>query len=236
MISRWKTRVLQERLGGLDFRIEALASLDATIDELFAELTRTGNPQLLEDLCPYFGTIWPSARALCTRLSETSIEKDGGIRILEVGCGLALPSLLLARQTKYSKIVATDFHPEVHAFLARNLELNAIAPDRVDFRNVDWRLVPKELGVFDFVIGSDILYEKEHPGDLAEALVTFVKPKGRILIADPARPYLQKFVDEMTARGWGSTSVVTNAPWEDGKMKEIFLLDFKFGGRALRDS
>jgi predicted nicotinamide N-methyase len=229
----WKTKrsseeVLARSGESLRLEIEELQSLEETIDELFYELERTGNPQLLEELCPYFGCVWPSARGLAQYFVENDPERDGAVRAIEVGCGLAIPSLVLAKRFRFSKILATDFHPEVPRFLERNLGLNAIPKERFEYREMNWRKPDDELGRFGLVIGSDILYEKTHPSDVADALVRLVKPSGRIVIADPARPYLQVFVDEMEARGFAAEPQVysVRADSEKAGKKEVILLDF----------
>ena len=87
---------------------------------------------------PIFGIIWPSSLALAQFMQTYSIEKK---RVLEVGCGIALPSLLLnARQ---ADITATDYHPEVEPFLIRNTSLNngaAIAYEQADWpvKRINW--------------------------------------------------------------------------------------------------
>lgn len=228
----WKTKLTQEVIslpggGAFTLELEVLENLEATIDELFLELERSGNPTLLEDLCPYFGCVWPSARALTEYLASHNIEEDGAVRVLEIGCGLAIPSLLLARTLKFSKVTATDFHPEVPRFLERNLARNSIPRDRFEYRELNWRNPPDQLGRFGVVIGSDILYEKNHPEDVAEALVRLVKPLGRIIIADPKRPYLERFVAEMKARGFSAkprTYEVANPP---APLKEVVVYDFR---------
>src|SRR5680860_342426 len=61
---------------------------------------------------PIFGVVWPSGLVLANHMLNYPIE---GKRILEIGCGMALSSLLLnARQ---ADITATDYHPEVEHFL-----------------------------------------------------------------------------------------------------------------------
>jgi predicted nicotinamide N-methyase len=204
------------RIGGserIELEIEALDDLNRTIDELFLELERTGNSALLEELCPYFGTIWPSALAL----SETLAANTAAIRgrtVLELGCGLAIPSLVAARAG--ARVTATDFHPEVPRFLERNLRNNKI-PNQgfggVSYVALDWRRTGAEnaaagLGIHDWVIGSDVLYERQHAIELAGAIASVVSPGGRAVIADPARPYLQAFVDEMVRRGFRYETLV----------------------------
>lgn len=224
----WKTKVSREEFpsadgGRIALEIEELASLEETIDALFVELERTGNPSLLEELCPYFGCIWPAARGLTEYLLRESPEKDGAVQILEVGCGLAIPSLALARSLRFSRILATDFHPEVPVFLERNLARNPPPPGRFEYRRLDWKNPGTDLGKFGLVIGSDILYEKNHPAEVAEALVRLAKTGGRIVIADPGRPYLQGFVDEMRARGYGAEPALLTV----AEKKEVLVFDFE---------
>ena len=45
-----------------------------------------------------------------------------GKRILELGCGMALSSLLINRRG--GNITATDYHPQAGIFLKKNTELN----------------------------------------------------------------------------------------------------------------
>jgi len=225
----WQTKLREERVGGLDFKLEALKNLEETIDELFVLLEKTGRPELLEELCPYFGQVWPSARALTEYLSGNPLEKDGAISVLEVGCGLALPSLYLARTLKYSRVSASDFHPEVPGFLRRNLELNGIPAERVTYLELDWKKA--DLAKYPVVIGSDILYEKAHATDVAEGLHRLTRSKGRIIVADPGRPYLQAFVDEMRARGWrAEPEIVTVSDGTPEGRKDVFILDFSANG------
>ncbi|MBS1962794.1 MAG: methyltransferase domain-containing protein [Bdellovibrionales bacterium] len=224
----WKTKVSREEFaweegGRVALEIEELESLEETIDELFVELERTGNPALLEELCPYFGCVWPAARGLTEYLLKHSPERDGAVQILEVGCGLAIPSLALARTVRFSRVVATDFHPEVPAFLERNLARNPVPNGRFEYRRFDWKHPGAELGRFGVVIGSDILYEKNHPAEVADALIRLVKSGGRIVVADPGRPYLQTFVDEMRARGYGADPILV--PVVD--KKDVLVFDFR---------
>jgi predicted nicotinamide N-methyase len=203
-----------ETIAGIPLEIECLESLDRTIDELFAELAKSGDERMLEELCPYFGTVWPSARALAERVGRLG-STLAGQRFLEVGCGLALPSLIATRLG--ARVTATDFHPEVPIFLERNLELNQMTG--LDYVRVDWRGGFPELGLFDHVVGSDVLYERGHAPLLAAVVERYLAPGGQALIADPARPYLQAFLDEMGSRGFRHETCVVATPG-----KEVFVV------------
>jgi predicted nicotinamide N-methyase len=223
MSFRYELKRQREKIGPIDLEIECLKDLNQTIDDLFAELERTGNASLLEELCPYFGTVWPSARALGETLVERK-ESFAGKRILEVGCGLAIPSLVAAKLG--AEVVATDFHPEVPRFLESNLAINQV--HSVRYERVDWSKGFPELGRFDWVIGSDILYERQHALLLARVVSRYMShgngEGGRALITDPARPYLQAFLDEMTQLGARHETTVRTA--EDRPVsKDIFVVE-----------
>lgn len=218
MTFRYELKRQIERVGDMEIEIECLKDLNQTIDDLFAELERTGNASLLEDLCPYFGTVWPSARALAQTIFEKR-DQFAGKRILEVGCGLAIPSIVASKLG--AEVVATDFHPEVPRFLEANLKINQASSVR--YERIDWSKGFPELGRFDWVIGSDVLYERQHALLLAQVVHHYLGAGGG-LIADPARPYLQTFVDEMTHLGVRHQTSVRTA--EDRPVpKDIFIVE-----------
>lgn len=175
---------------------------------------------MLEALCPYFGVVWPSARGLSEFLLEAGRPALEGKRLLEVGCGLALPSLVASRLD--ASVVATDFHPDIPRFLERNIRLNAVTS--IEFVSWDWQRSESPLGVFDWVVGSDILYERQHPGPVARMLARHVAPGGRIVLADPGRPYLQAFADEMKRLGFGCVVHARNVP-DTPARKDVFVLE-----------
>lgn len=208
---------------GVELTIESLANLDETIDALFEELKQTGQESLLDALCPYFGVVWPSARALAQylvsqgdRLKETSL--------LELGCGLAVPSLAAIRGG--ARVTATDFHPEVPRFLERNRALNSV--ENLTYLHFDWQrssLAPVLSTKFNWVVGSDILYEKHQPALVAQLMKEWLALGGKAVLADPGRPYLQSFVDEMLHRGFCYQTLTQLVP-DHPVNKEIFLLIF----------
>lgn len=208
-------------IGEQCLRIQCIRDLNQTIDDLFAYLEKAGNPSLLEELCPYFGVVWPSAQALCQALAGEKASLCG-LSILELGCGLGLPSLCCAKNG--AMVTAVDFHPEVPKFLSRNISLNSIS--NLNFVHLDWRSNETCLGQYDRVIGSDILYESQHPEPVARTLARHCNPEGRIILADPARPYLQHFADEMKKLGFEESNQIIQVP-DDPAPKEIFLMEFK---------
>ena len=65
---------------------------------------------------PLFGLVWPSSQVLADAMLRFDL---GSKRVLEVGCGLALASLVVQR--RHGDITASDCHPLAEAFLLDNL-------------------------------------------------------------------------------------------------------------------
>lgn len=200
----YRTRVHELQLADLKLKVRCLESLDQTIDQLFKHIETTGDTRALEDLCPYFGVVWPAGRALSEVLAHQPLEALKGKRFIEVGCGLAIPSLVAA--LRGAGVTATDFHPDVPGFLSENLLLSGV---ELSYVHMNWQTEPLppqvQGGSYDWVVGSDILYEKQHPEHVASALERLLKPGGKLVVADPGRPYLQTFVDAMKKRGFDAT-------------------------------
>lgn len=180
-------------IGDVPLDYVCIQNLDQAIDQLCFVLEAKGQSfdPFAPDLCPYFGRAWNSALGLCTWLSSQN-NSYLGQSFLEIGCGLALPSILISKLQ--GQVFASDFHPDVEIFLAHNSKLNKVA---INYTKAHWAIDPMPLAQFDWVIGSDILYEGAHPDQVAKALHRFVKPGGKIVLADPGRSYLQQFVKAM---------------------------------------
>ena len=87
-----------------------------------------------------FGVVWPSAIVLANHMFDYGYEN---LRILEVGCGIGLTSLLLNHLK--ADISAMDYHPEVATFLESNAELNG--DPKIPFMRLDWNEVKAGLEV-----------------------------------------------------------------------------------------
>ncbi len=147
-----------------------------------------------------FGVIWPSSLVLAHHM----ISCDTGTkRILEVGCGIALSSLLL--NIKNSDITATDYHPEVENFLKRNIILNH--GKSIPFERTDWSNINDKLGLFDLIIGSDLLYEDQQVELLGNFIERHAKPVCQIILVDPGRGRKNKLRNKMVKLGYSYCAV-----------------------------
>lgn len=146
---------------------------------------------------PLFGIIWPSSVVLAHFIDDFDTDSK---RILEVGCGMALTSLLLNKQN--ADITATDYHPEVQTFLDRNTLLNQDSD--IAFERVDWADGNDDLGLFDLIIGSDLLYEDNHIDLLANFIEAHANPTCEVIIVDPGRGRKSKLSTRLIEFGFTS--------------------------------
>lgn len=210
----------------LDFNFTTIRNVDESIDilcDFFGEDDQDNS--LAEQYCPYFGALWEAGIGLSQFLASYHLKNKA---VLEIGCGLALPSFVVSRAG--GNIIATDFHADVPLFLDVNQKKNNIF---FPYRVMNWRdeieRTKTDLGTFDLVIGSDILYESQHPHEVASALIAFLKPGGKIILADPGRAYIQQFVTAMKDLGYKEnfiTQIVRAEYTQENKSRDVFIFEF----------
>lgn len=217
-----------EQFGPVRLLLERLADEGQALDAVAEALAREGAGQLdearLEELCPYFGSLWPSARALAAAVAHLGPAGLTGRRVLELGCGLAAPGLVASLLG--AEVLATDYHPGVPGLLARNAALNAAS--RLRYQALDLRREDAVPRGFDLVLAADVTYVPDLPPLVARAVVRALGPGGRALVTDPGRPYLQGFVDLLRAHGLRcevDVRAVVDPGFAPPRAREVFLLE-----------
>lgn len=172
-------------------RITRPASSEALIDE-----EAFGDDEYL----PYWAELWPSAIVLARAVAREDLH---GLRVLEVGCGLALPALAAARAGA-AAVVATDWAADAVAAAAANADAAGL-----DVRTAiaDWRDPAPLLaaGPFDLVLAADVLYEARAVAPLLALLEALSAP--RVLLADPSRATAEPFLAAVADGGrWAVTT------------------------------
>jgi predicted nicotinamide N-methyase len=115
-----------------------------------------------------------------------------------LGCGLGLASLVLHRRG--GDITASDNHPLAAAFLLENLRLNDLPAMKYQIGN--WSADDARLGLFDLIIGSDLLYDREQPEALSQFVHAHSAPEVQVLIVDPNRGNHGSFSRKMLVLGY----------------------------------
>jgi predicted nicotinamide N-methyase len=193
-----------------------LESFEAASAHLYGSLRGRGDAKLRDDLSPMFGVMWGSARVLVERLAERPLQ---GLRVLELGCGLGLPSMVAASQGAH--VTATDQHPDTGLLLAKNAAHNGVT---VTYLPLDLR-APRGLPerAFDHVLATDVLFAAEMPPLVAAGFARYLAPDGVGWLADPGRPWAVDF--EVHARALGlSVTVDAERVGDD----EAFLLELRW--------
>ena len=153
-----------------------------------------------------FGQLWPAGRLLAQAMRRFDIA---GKRVLELGCGIGLASLVL--QQRGADVVASDMHPLAEPFLAYNAGLNALPA--LHYRQLRWDRPLPALGRFDLIIASDVLYETDHATLLAGVVDRHAYPAAEVLVTDPGRGNSAHFSRLLQARGF--VLVETRCPMDD---------------------
>jgi predicted nicotinamide N-methyase len=200
MSPSYNTRLDTVSVAGVYYRIRSLSDLQQFDD-----------PQQLAEQCgissatwPLFGVLWPSGLMLAEIMSTRDVA---GLDILEIGCGLGLASMIANRRG--GKITASDYHPLAEEFMAENARLNDLQVTR--FKQCDWSKPITGLGTFDLIIGSDLLYEPDHPQMLSRFIDVHARAGASVIIVDPGRRQLSKFRKKMSQLGYESCSDVASA-------------------------
>lgn len=149
---------------------------------------------------PLFGVLWPSSLVLANHMLDYDITNK---RILEVGCGIGLSSIVLNQ--RHADITATDYHPKVEVFLDRNTLLNN--NKAIHFERADWADESSTLGHFDLIIGSDLLYEDQQVSLLARFIDRHANPDCKVILVDPGRGRRNKISNKLLKFGFNSRHI-----------------------------
>lgn len=140
-----------------------------------------------------FGQLWPTGQVLAKTMAEIDIA---GRRILELGCGIGLASLVLQRRG--ADVVASDIHPLAGPFLAYNSALNGLPP--VHYRHFSWHEPLPSLGRFDLIIAADVLYEPGQAAALAGVIRRHARDNAEVVLSDPGRGHTGAFTRKLAAQ------------------------------------
>jgi predicted nicotinamide N-methyase len=133
-----------------------------------------------DEFLPYWAELWPAATALVAALPE----QLAGLRVLELGCGLGVPSLVAAARS--AEVTAVDWATEAVELLRRNATRNRL---ELSAEVHDWR--QPLAGRFDLAIAADVLYEQRN---VEPVLARLRDAAPAALVALAGRPYEAEFL------------------------------------------
>lgn len=169
-------------------------SLERPLDaETLLDETRFARDEFL----PYWAELWPASLALADELAGNWSERLTGIAVLELGCGLGLPSLVAA--SLGATVVATDWSDDALRQLARNAGANRVS---LTTAHLDW--TSPTAGVPSagcrLVLAADVLYEARNVAPLLAFCETLLSGGAELLLADPGRRHSAPFLADAAER------------------------------------
>lgn len=158
---------------------------------------------------PLFGMLWPSGLQLAKKIIKRPVNPDH--KILEIGCGLGLASLMAHRLG--ANVTASDRHPLTQHFLSKNTRNNLLP--NLNYRHGQWGLEQKvslnDTGApliserYDLVMGSDLLYDPSSPAQVADFVHSVAAAESEVWVMDPNRGYRNQFSRAMAKYGFSLT-------------------------------
>ena len=203
---RFRTTTRSLRVAERDVALLSPANADDLISE---------DDYVRDERLPYWADLWPSAQILG---NEVAIMRFRGQRVLELGCGLGV--VAIGAVLAGAEVTATDYYDD--ALLFAQLNVAETTGKAIATRMVDWVSMPEDLGKFDVVLASDVLYEHRYASMVAEAIATTLVRGGEAIVADPGRIALEEFLEECSDRGLASES--DPRPYVDGEIKQTITL------------
>jgi predicted nicotinamide N-methyase len=140
---------------------------------------------------PFWAKVWPAARAMCIYLSGHP-DLFRHQRVLEIGAGLGLPSLLCAMEA--SSVMCTDLSAEAMQFAEASASFNGL--ENVRCMVLDWTKYPQSLPC-DLLLMSDVNYAPEAFPYLLRMLAQYRQQQATILLATPQRLSGRSFAESI---------------------------------------
>jgi predicted nicotinamide N-methyase len=185
-----------------DGRPPPAGMLDVRVDELAVPggVVPYVRPADWELLCerggesPFWATLWPSGAALA-RAVAAEPGRVAGRRVVELGCGLAVPSVVAARAG--ASVLATDASAAAVVFARANLDHGGAEGDAAVLDVTAAAEVP---GTFDVVLGADVVYDRRNVAGLVDLVPRLLADGGEVWLADPGRPGLEHLLQGLAER------------------------------------
>lgn len=204
---RFRTATRTVEIGGRAIDLLSPANADDLISE---------DDYVLDERLPYWADLWPSARVLA---NEVRTMRLGGQRALELGCGLGMVAAGAALAG--ADVTATDYYAD--ALLFAQLNVAEGTGRTIATRLVNWAEMPSDLGRFDVVLASDVLYEHRYAPLVADAIATTLVRGGEAIVADPGRIAVEGFLEECATRGLVKRDATQHA-YAEGEIKQTITL------------
>lgn len=184
LTSRFPTRIHRLEIAGETIDLVAPVDPDALLDDPVVEQRYKADNYL-----PYWPIVWPSGLMLAEKILQGESPRPVPTKAIDLGCGLGTTGIAAGKRGW--EILLTDYDPEAIDFAVHNAVRNGVPAERVRGLHMDWRQPVDEK--FDWVLASDVLYERRLHPLLLSAVAALLAPGGEAWVSDPQRTSAEDF-------------------------------------------
>ena len=177
---KYELERIQKKVGNQQYKIYKIKNIDHVLDQV---LESASNP---DDDMPYWAEIWPSSIALSQYIAKSNKLRDK--EILELGCGVGLPSIIAKEQG--ATVTLSDFQEDALRIAELNWIVNFGELPRVMI--LDWRKPPSNLK-YEIIIASDVVYEQSLFLPVLNTLKNVLADNGELYLSEPNRNVAREF-------------------------------------------
>lgn len=137
---------------------------------------------------PFWAKIWPAAKAM-TSFLQNEPQWITNKRVLEIGAGIGLPSLSVAKFA--SSIIISDHSSDAIELIQKNL--NYLKINNATAICLDWNDFPSKI-IADTILLSDINYDPTQFEALNSLILHFLNQGSTLIISTPQRITATPFI------------------------------------------
>ncbi len=168
---RYDTELVPIGIGSAQLRILTIRNLDEIIEKSVESTQRL----------PYWAKIWEASIVLASFIGEQKLKSKASV--LELGAGMGVTGLFMAAWG--NRVLMTDINENALLFARANVYLNDLE-ERVVVKKLDW-MKPRLNRQFDYIVGSEIVYDRSSFPYLLDLLRKYLKPTGTLFLAEGRR-------------------------------------------------
>ncbi|MFC1823724.1 methyltransferase [Thermodesulfobacteriota bacterium] len=167
------------KIGGRQFQFLVPRSLDKFVDS-----------QNIFHKFPLWAKIWKASLILADHIAVMTVKPKQDF--LEIGSGIGLVGIVAA--SFGHQVTITEYDDHALNFARANALVNHCS--NLEVKKLDWNK-PGMQKKFDYIIGSEVVYDEGHFQPLMELFVRLLKPEGEVILSAEMRRTNMEFFDQM---------------------------------------
>lgn len=188
---RMEFKTVVHNICGREIKITIPADPEAVLSEA-VEL----EAESAGDSDPYWCLVWAAAPKTAQLILQADWDTSSQLTAIELGCGVGLAGI--AAQHAGMAVTFSDYSAPAVEQAVSNAAANGF--DNSEGLVLDWNSPTDQQ--FDYLLGSDILYDKANHKPILKVLRKMMSQDGEAWIGDMGRYALEGFVELATKDGW----------------------------------